>query len=63
MGPATFTNEPNFVVFEFSDFVANIMASFYGTVKMVPVLERFRVKSKSHWKSGAHVDIIENTYT
>tara|TARA_Y100000748_G_scaffold215960_1_gene181238 strand:+ start:3528 stop:5396 length:1869 start_codon:yes stop_codon:yes gene_type:complete len=61
MGPATFTNEPNFVAFEFSDFVANIMASFYGTVKMVPVLERFRVKSKSQWKSGTHVDIVGGT--
>lgn len=58
MGPSTYTNEPIFVEFEFSNFIAEIMASFYGKVKMVPVLERFRVKSRSVWKSGTHVDIV-----
>ena len=58
MGPSTYTNESVFVEFEFSDFIAEIMASFYGKVEMVPVLERFRVKSRSQWKSGTHVDIV-----
>ena len=45
----------------YSDYVAELMASFYEKVKMLNVLERFRVKSGNSWKSGVHVDIVGET--
>jgi len=61
MGPGTtYTNERNHLKFQFSDFVTDIMQSFYRIndkdVPLLRVLERFRMKTKSEW-GKAHVDI------
>jgi hypothetical protein len=61
MGPGTtYTNEKNHLKFQFSDFVTDIMQSFYRVndedVPLLRVLERFRMKTKSEW-GKTHVDI------
>jgi hypothetical protein len=59
MGPgSTFLNSPTHLGFQFSQWVTNLFASFYGEDEiLLRVLERFRVKMMSGWSKSAHVDI------
>jgi len=59
MGPgSTFLNSPTHLGFQFSQWVTNLFASFYGEDEiLLRVLERFRVKMMSAWSKSAHVDI------
>jgi hypothetical protein len=61
MGPgSTYSNEPIHLRFQFSDFISDIMQSFYQVdgkdVPLLRVLERFRLKTTSTW-GNVHVDI------
>ena len=71
LGPgSTFAVEPVHLEFQFSAFTHGIMQSFYQkrretsagdgaavVVPLIPVLERFRVKTTGEWKKNMHVDI------
>lgn len=52
----TFVNEPFHVAFQYSQFVYNVMSSFYKTGPLIVVLERFRAKTTSSWSNGTHID-------
>ena len=59
MGPgSTFLNSHTHLGFQFSQWITNLFASFYGEDEiLLRVLERFRVKMMSAWSKSAHVDI------
>jgi len=59
MGPgSTFLNSHTHLGFQFSQWITNLFASFYGEDEiLLRVLERFRVKMMSSWSKSAHVDI------
>ena len=55
----TYVSEPYHVSFQYSQFVYNILKSFYhpGDVEpLVVVNERFRAKTTSSWANGTHID-------
>lgn len=57
----TFVSDPVHLRFQFSDFIFELLDSFYSKMTkkdstVLVVLERFRVKTTSPWKGGTHVD-------
>ena len=55
--------QPEHCAFECSDFVFNILNTFYNANtankrSLLVVPERFRVKSRAEWKNGTHIDTI-----
>lgn len=55
----TYVSEPFHVSFQYSQFVYNILKSFYhpGAIEpLVVVNERFRAKTTSSWANGTHID-------
>ena len=55
----TYCNEPGHVQFQTSQFLADLFTTLGGAfydAPLIPVWERFRLKDKSPWKAGMHVD-------
>lgn len=62
MGPgSTYTSEPGHLQFQFSPYVTGLMQSLYAhrgqTSRVLPVLERMRIKSDAPWSKNTHVDV------
>ena len=55
----TYVSEPYHIAFQYSQFVYNVMKSFYHpgeTEPLIVVNERFRAKTTSSWANGTHID-------